>query len=425
MGIVLAARHELLGVQVAVKVLSPERVRQPNALERFLREARAVAQLKSEHVARVMDVGTTDSQQPYIVMEMLEGEDLQRRLERGPLGVAQAVDVILQALDAIAQAHSAGIVHRDLKPGNLFLAATPDAREIVKVLDFGIAKLTDTRGGTGSWSGELTGEHSTLGSPSYMAPEQVRASRDIDPRADIWALGAILYELLTGMLAFDGASLGEIFEAVLTSTPLPLRSVRPEAPEALEAVIDRCLARDREERFADVAELARAVAPFGSGAWKGHVARIERTLEPTSHRRPRTGPELVRASLVTEAEELVPASTLTASGKGKTPVLPWLAAGAVIMALVGFAAFGRARSATRGDPQASPGIAPIAAAVAPPPAAAPPVMPAPAPAPGTPGAEHSAPAGRSSPPAARPAPVAAPPPRSARSRYPALLSSPE
>ncbi len=279
MGTVLAAWHELLDVRVAVKVLSAELSHQPEIIARFLREARAVARLKSEHVARVMDVGLLGEGQPYIVMELLEGEDLEKRVQRGPLPLQQAADFILQALEAMAHAHAIGIVHRDLKPANLFVTATPDGREVIKVLDFGIAKLTNAVQADGARSGGLTGEHSTLGSPSFMAPEQVRAAPEIDRRADIWALGAIFYEMVTGRTAFDGNSVGEVFGAVLHATPTPVNEIRPDIPEGVDAVIARCLRRPVEERYADVGELARAVAPFASAAWQGHVTRIEQTLQ--------------------------------------------------------------------------------------------------------------------------------------------------
>ena len=277
MGTVYAACHELLDVQVAVKVLSAELTRQPGIIARFLREARAVARLKSEHVARVMDVGTYEGQ-PFIVMELLEGEDLDRRLQRGPLPISDACDFVLQTLEAMAHAHAIGIVHRDLKPANLFVTTPPDGREVLKVLDFGIAKLTHAVQANGARSGGLTGQQSTLGSPSYMAPEQVRALPEIDHRADLWAVGTILYELVTGRTAFGGSSVGDIFGAVLHSAVTPVRELRPDAPAGLEAVIERCLRRPVEERFADAAELAAAVAPFASGAWQGHVLRIGQTL---------------------------------------------------------------------------------------------------------------------------------------------------
>ncbi len=279
MGTVFAAHHELLDAPVALKVLSSDMTRNRAVIDRFLREARAVARLKSEHVVRVMDVGTLDSGQPYIVMELLEGEDLERRIQRlGKLPVPEAADCILQALEAMSHAHAAGIVHRDLKPANLFVATTPDGREIVKVLDFGIAKLTSVVMQGPARTGALTGEHTMLGSPSYMSPEQVRDSSIIDHRTDLWALGVILYEISTGHEPFPGNSVGEIFGEILHAAPEPIAKHCPEAPPELQAVIDRCLARDREMRFPDVAAMARALAPLGSGAWEGHAARMEQTL---------------------------------------------------------------------------------------------------------------------------------------------------
>jgi serine/threonine-protein kinase len=282
MGTVIAAHHELLDVPVAVKFLSLDLTRKQTAVERFLREARAVARLKSEHVARVMDVGTLPTGQPFIVMELLEGADLERRIVRERrLPVADSVDFVLQALEAIAHAHGAGIVHRDLKPANLFITIAPDGREMVKVLDFGIAKLVDSPNvdREGRRTGALTGEHAALGSPSYMSPEQVRDSGSIDQRADLWAMGAILYELLSGVPAFDGHSVAEIFGAILHSRPAPLsQHMEAPPPRALEDVIVRCMEPDRDKRWADAAQLAKAIAPFGSGAWNDLVNRIEQTL---------------------------------------------------------------------------------------------------------------------------------------------------
>jgi len=277
MGTVLAAHHELLDLTVAVKLMSPDFVKNRPMVERFLREARAAARLKSEHVARVTDVGTLETGQPFIVMELLQGEDLEQRGDRlGPFPVQDAVDAVLQALEGMAQAHATGIVHRDLKPGNLFLARLPDGREVVKVLDFGIAKLIDT-GASGAGAGSLTGEH-VLGSPSYMAPEQIRNSSQIDHRADIWAIGVILYEVLTGKLPFQGETVEEIFGNVLVGSTPRLRTLRQDVPADLEAAVERCLQREPAQRFADVHELACALAPHGSGVWAEYVPRIAQTL---------------------------------------------------------------------------------------------------------------------------------------------------
>jgi serine/threonine protein kinase len=282
MGTVVAARHMLLDTDVAVKVLSSEMLRQEKAVERFVREGRAVARLRSEHVARVMDVGTLPTGQPYIVMELLEGEDLDRMLARvGPFPPEHAVDYVLQALEAVAHAHAAGVVHRDLKPANLFVTLAPDGRPILKVLDFGVAKYHEPPPPTGSPGGPgvLTGEHAALGSPGFMAPEQVRCARDIDERADVWGMGAVLYELLTGRPAFDGESVGEIFGAILHTDPTPPRRIRPDVPAGLADAVMRCLCRGRELRFQSVAEMAAAIEPYGSGALVDYAARIARTLE--------------------------------------------------------------------------------------------------------------------------------------------------
>ena len=295
MGTIVVAHHELLDIQVAVKLLSPELLKYPQLVERFLREARAAARLKSDHVARVMDVGQLDDGQPYIVMELLEGEDLEQRLHRvGALHISQAVDFALQALEAMAHAHARGIVHRDLKPANLFVMTRPDGQEMIKVLDFGIAKLGDTSDAgapgdappsskkataRGPRIGKLTADNAMLGSPSYMAPEQVRGGGDVDARADIWAIGVILYEMLTGQTAFVGDRADVIFGAVLRTDPKPVRALRRDVPEPLEGAIARCLRRDRGERFADVGEVAEALAPFASPEHQALAERIDVTLE--------------------------------------------------------------------------------------------------------------------------------------------------
>ena len=193
MGVVVLARHVQLDQLVALKFLLAQSLTNPKVVARFEREARAVVKLKSEHVARVLDVGTMEAGAPYIVMEYLEGEDLSQTVERrGPLPVAEAVDYLLQACEALAEAHGMGIVHRDLKPGNLFLTRRVDGKSLVKVLDFGISKL---EGGREDLA--LTQPAEVVGSPKYMSPEQLRASRLADARSDIWSLGVILYELIT------------------------------------------------------------------------------------------------------------------------------------------------------------------------------------------------------------------------------------
>jgi serine/threonine-protein kinase len=190
--------------------------------------------------------------------------------------VQNAVDYVMQALEAMAHAHAAGIVHRDLKPENLFVALTSDGREVIRVLDFGIAKLSQANRGLDA--ARLTAERSAIGSPHYMAPEQVRDSSQIDHRADLWALGTILYELVTGVEAFRGESVGDIFASVLHTAPTPMCALRPDVPAELDAVVARCLTREIDGRFVSVAELAYALAPLASREGSALAERIEQTL---------------------------------------------------------------------------------------------------------------------------------------------------
>ncbi len=274
MGVVLAAHHELLDQKVAVKVLTSTDAK---AMSRFSLEAKATAQLKSEHVARVMDVGALPSGAPFMVMEYLEGCDLEEllRLNRR-LPIEETVGYMLDALDGLAQAHSLEIIHRDLKPANLFLAVQASGTSIVKIVDFGISKsIASRRSGK---TGVLTGDHSTVGSPTYMAPEQIRSPKDVDARSDIWSLGVVLYELLSGAPPFRGDSVGEIFAAVLEQKPPPLTTLFAEIPQGLSAVVARCMSRDRDKRYPDVLALATDLAPFGPPDAKARVTRIEQTL---------------------------------------------------------------------------------------------------------------------------------------------------
>jgi len=258
MGVVLAATNEALRQRVAIKLLRSGALANAKALGRFEREARAAASLRSEHVARVLDVGKLEDGRPYMVMEYLEGKDLGDVIEHdGELPVGDAVDYVLQACEAIAEAHAAGIIHRDLKPKNLFLALTVDGRPLVKVLDFGISKIEDE-----AEDMSLTRTTEVIGSPSYMSPEQLRASKQVDLRTDIWALGVIMYELLTKKLPFEATTVTDLVAVVLTE-PLPdLRVVRPDVPPELAAAVGRCLEKKRDDRFASVSDLVRAIAPF-------------------------------------------------------------------------------------------------------------------------------------------------------------------
>ncbi len=276
MGVVVAAHHLQLDEKVALKFLLPEALGNPEALARFEREARAAVKIKSEHVARVSDVGRLDSGAPYMVMEYLEGGDLQAWLiERGPMPVEQAVEFVLQACEAIAEAHALGIVHRDLKPANLFCVRRADGLLSVKVLDFGISKVTAPGAGDSS----MTRTSAVMGSPLYMSPEQIQSSKRVDARSDVWSLGVILYQLVSGQTPFDAEEVMELAVKIATGEPARLQAARPDVPAAFEQAVMRCLQKDRERRWQSVGELARALAAFGPARSRGSVERVLRTME--------------------------------------------------------------------------------------------------------------------------------------------------
>ncbi|MRG90700.1 serine/threonine-protein kinase [Polyangium spumosum] len=259
MGIVVAARHTQLDALYAVKLMHPAEIGNQQALARFFREARAAAKLRSEHVARVFDAGRTPRGIPYILLEHLEGCDLQQLgKKRETLPVDEAVLYVMHACDALIEAHAAGIIHRDLKPANLFLTHRPDGSPCVKVLDFGISKRLGKER-VPSWNTRTT---DILGSPLYMSPEQMRSTRDVDARTDLWALGAILYRLLAGEAPFAARSLSDVYEGILEREPRPLSVRRPDVPPALDAVVRRCLRKNPDDRFDAALSLAAALAPF-------------------------------------------------------------------------------------------------------------------------------------------------------------------
>ena len=279
MGVVYAAHHEILDQRVALKILAPESASQPTAVARFLNEARLAARLKSDHLCQVLDAGVTENGLPFIAMELLEGCDLARLLyeRRAPLPVGEAVEYVVQALDAIAEAHARGVVHRDLKPSNLFLTQLPGAPPVIKVLDFGISKVDDAFG-TGHVPSNITSSRAIIGSPTYMSPEQIQNVKKTDSRADIWSVGVILYELMSGTLPFRGETPGEIFVQIIEGQAIPLSKLRPEVPSALSDVVVRCLKRNVDERYENVVALAEALAPY---AWYKHhesLARMRRAV---------------------------------------------------------------------------------------------------------------------------------------------------
>ena len=258
MGYVVSAMHVELGEVVALKFLRPEALQIEELVERFAREARAAAKIRSEHVARVYDVGVLPDGVPFIVMEHLAGQDLADVLQqRGPLPIKVAVEYVMQACEALAAAHASGVVHRDIKPENLFLTQHAQGLDFIKILDFGISKVALAPGKRG-----FVRTMMPLGSPVYMSPEQIRSSEGVDARTDIWSLGCVLYELLTGTVAFNEPSLMQLSAAILEHEPVPLHEYVPDVPVELENVVLRCLEKDADKRYGNIAELAIALYPF-------------------------------------------------------------------------------------------------------------------------------------------------------------------
>jgi serine/threonine protein kinase len=251
MGSVWSATHLGLGNRIAIKLVSREFVRSPDALRRFDSEAKAAARLQSRHVVQVYDSGTLDDGTPYIAMELLSGQNLQSRIEAtGPVSLAESLGILAQACKGLGRAHALGIVHRDIKPDNIFLAQSPDDEGYtVKILDFGVAKLSQASDRDGS----TTKTGTVLGTPLYMSPEQARGLRGIDLRTDIYSLGLVAYTMLTGRLAFNGESFGDILLKICTE-PLPKIGASVSVPPTLEAWFDRVCARDPASRCGSTQE---------------------------------------------------------------------------------------------------------------------------------------------------------------------------
>jgi len=294
MGIVVAARHVLLGHAVAIKLLAGPHEARPASLKRFLREARAIAALASDHVVRLFDFGTSSNGAPFIVMQYLAGRDLEAevRARGGPLSPTDAVDFVIQACAGLAAAHAQGIVHRDIKPSNLFLTRRSDGSPLVVVIDFGISKMA-------TWlveDGNLTSSQTTLGSPLYMSPEQIRDAKAVDLRTDIWSLGAVLWFLLSGKPAFAAGDASATIASVIADELMPLRRDAPNVSQALEEIVARCLQKKADFRYPSGADLARALAPHASTRGRELAAAIgletNRGLHPRNFHREDTSLEL-------------------------------------------------------------------------------------------------------------------------------------
>lgn len=272
MGAVVAAEHLKLGESVAIKFLLPRAMGQGRRTQRFLREARAVSKMRSAHVARVFDVDVRADGAPFIVMEHLAGETLRTRIKRdGPLEVARTVDDMLEACEAVAEAHSRGVVHRDLKPANLFLARGVGDVEVVKVLDFGISKLV----APDSNDTESTTGEGFVGSPPYMSPEQLTDPTRIDLRTDIWSIGVILYECLTGKAPFKAEAVGQVLAAILQGRPQAISELRSDVMQGLAKIVERCMSKERDARYPDVVALARDLASHGTDRGRRTLTVIE------------------------------------------------------------------------------------------------------------------------------------------------------
>ena len=273
-GVVVAARHIQLERVVAIKFLRTA-LASDEIRTRFEREARAIGQIESEHVVLLLDVGSLDDYSPYMVMEYLDGRDLARILkEDGALSIEDSVDCMLQVCEALVQAHQNGIIHRDLKPANLFLTRREDGGPHIKVVDFGISKITGPKLLSGGPS-DMTAAFTVLGSPRYMAPEQLRSSKDVDGRADLWSIGAVMFQLVTGKPAFDAENNVHASLAVLTQEPPLLRALAPHAPPELEAIVNKCLSKDPNGRFQTAADLADALRPLASDRTRDSLARMQ------------------------------------------------------------------------------------------------------------------------------------------------------
>jgi serine/threonine-protein kinase len=372
MGAVLLARHVELDEHVAIKMLLPSATPlSPTAepVTRFVREARAAIKIRNEHVVRIFDVGRLQGGAPYIVMEYLEGSDLAHRLDaKGPLPVDDAIEYVVQACEAIAAAHALGIVHRDLKPANLFLTRGHDGGPCIKVLDFGISKVSGGSASSG-YSAGLTSTTTIMGTPCFMSPEQLRSTRDVDARADIWSMGAILHALLTGTPPYDGESNADVSAKIIRDQPTPVRQLRAEVPAELEAIILKCLEKDPDARYPDVAALAQALAAVTlRDSIKGSAARVVRgsmATAPTVASAPQAPMVASGPTRTASAWGETGSKSAKDTGTRKTRRVAGTVAAIVVVAGLGALGLVRMQRAAPTSAASASAVPPVAASIAP------------------------------------------------------------
>jgi serine/threonine-protein kinase len=350
MGIVLAARHLGLDEPVAIKVLLPAMMQVAGMVERFTREARASAKIKNDHVVRVTDVDSLPSGVPYMVMERLDGTDLAEHCKSvGQLSIADAVRYLVETCSAMGEAHAMGIIHRDLKPANLFLARRRDGAISIKVLDFGISKAMQSLG-----EQTVTVAGTVLGSPSYMSPEQIAAVRDLDGRTDLWSLGVILYQLVTGRVPFPAETLTQLCALVLQTEPRRPSELRQDLPPGLEAVILRCLQKDRARRFGSASELSTALLPFAGQlpTRRGSMPSIETTMPLTFP------PAMPSAPSLALSQSAAITSSVTLQGSRRKSST-WIASLVAAVGLLGFGGAGAFWLQSRPQPIPADAASPV------------------------------------------------------------------
>ncbi len=371
MGAVYEIEHELTKHRRALKLLHASMAAIPGVVERFLREASAAGRVGNPHIVESFDAGTLDTGEPYLVMEMLRGETLASCIERGPMPIAEVVDLIGQAAAGVHAAHEAGIVHRDLKPDNLFVVDV-EGRPFVKILDFGISKFDP--GKTGGMA--LTQEGAALGTPYYMSPEQIRGEANLDARTDVYALGVILYECVAGFRPFEADALTQLAVLIHTGKPKPLSEIRSDLPPGFSDLVAMAMATDREQRIQSARGLRAELEKFGSISFRGTTGTGP---SPSMAMAPPTAPA---RSLATSAAAVSVRPVTPVPPRKKSQGVP-IAAGFGILAAaaIGAVMFHRSSTTPSADTPPAPSVVAPVAAVAPPPVDTTPVEPVAAPAP--------------------------------------------